>query len=301
VTRSDALDASRDAESQISALAARYRAGDSSALEPLYQRLTPAIAAVLARYRSPTLSTALTARDLEQQSWVILAEIARRWRPGGSFLAYFLRSFPREMRRYVQRASSSRRTRSVELRTIPHDDVILALDRTAARDPEPEDSLWCQETLGPLPPEERMAVALRVLGGWDFAAIGEALQVSRASAHRLVQRALAALPEAIAAPRPSSPGATASSSRRAERAGGGDAAADLVRLVELLHTLAAPDGTLPGRRRIGLVGGFPRGLLARHLQALEAVGAIVDRGGRRAGRLADATPAATLARLHIQD
>lgn len=298
MTHNDADEASLDADAQISALAARYRSGDLSALEPLYNRLAPAIGGALGRYRSSALPPALSARDVEQQSWVALAEIARRWRPGGSFLGYFLRTFPREIRRYVLRASSHRRTRAVELLSVPHDEVIRKLDHTAARDPDPEDAIWWEQCLGALPPDERLAVTLRVLGGWDFAAIGEALRIRPASAHRMVRRALAAIPEAAGSGLGTEDSGLRKPPAGTEKTLTGDArAGDLVRLIAVLHRLAARDGTLPGRRRIGLVASFRRAELARLMLLLEAAGAIVDRDARRPGRLADSAAEATLARL----
>ena len=201
----------------------------------------------------------------------------------------------------------------MEVCSIPHDEVILALDRSAASNSDLEDSIEWREALGVLPPDERLAVALRVLGGWDFRAIGEMLHVSHASAHRMVRRALAALPSAMGALEPGHPGPGDSSSepdprtpspppslRGRGRPTGPPGPADIARLVAVLHSLAARDGTLPGRRRIELVGNFRRADLARLMRALENAGVVLAGEGRRAGRLADATPDAALARLAAQ-
>ena len=182
-----------DAATAIAALAERYQQGDAEALALLHDRLRPAIGGVLARYRRLDLPSSISAQDLSQQTWVILADLARRWQPSGSFLAYFLRSFSREIQRYFGRALPSRRTRSVQMITLPHDDLLMAVDRHLhAADPI-EDLGPLLASLKALPPEQRVALALRAVEGYDFAAIGKTLGVSRATAHRLCQRAIAAL------------------------------------------------------------------------------------------------------------
>jgi DNA-directed RNA polymerase specialized sigma24 family protein len=120
---------------------------------------------------------------------VILGELATRWQPSGSFLAYFFRSFPRAMQRYVRQAGS-RATSSVQMVSLPHDDLVGAVDRMTA-EPAGEQALSWLEHLAGLPPGPRIALALRILEECDFETIGRALHVSRATAHRLYRRALA--------------------------------------------------------------------------------------------------------------
>jgi RNA polymerase sigma factor (sigma-70 family) len=170
-------------------LVLHYQAGEPAALEALYARLRPAVLALLRPYRTAALPGTLAPQDVTQQSWVVLAELASRWRPQGSFLAYFFRSFPRRMRRYVRQAGSSRTTRAVKLVSLPHDELVGQVDRALA-EPAADAALGWLEPLGELPPEQRVAVALRILEERDFASIGQVLHVSRATAHRLYRQAL---------------------------------------------------------------------------------------------------------------
>lgn len=182
-----------DPAAAISALADRYQKGAGDALAPLHEALRPAIAGALARYRRRGgFPPSITPEDLAQQTWVILADLARRWKPSGSFLAYFLRSFPREIHRYYGRSLPNRRTRTAQMLTLPHDDLLIALDRRAGVNPSEEPGPLT-DALMTLPPDQRVALVLRAVEGFDYREIGRALGVSHATAHRLYRRAVAAL------------------------------------------------------------------------------------------------------------
>lgn len=184
-----------DPAAVISALAERYQQGDGAALARLHEALLPAIAGTLARYgRRGGFPSSITTEDLAQQTWVILADLARRWKPSGCFLSYFLRSFAREIHRFYGRAMPNRRTRTAQMLTLPHDDLLTALDRRPRVDPAEEPGPLT-DALMTLPPDQRVALALHVVEGFDYQEIGAALGVSRATAHRLCQRAVAALNE----------------------------------------------------------------------------------------------------------
>lgn len=170
------------------ALVLRYQAGQQDALETLHARLRPAMLSLLRQYRAGPLPGTLTRQDVMQQSWVLLAELAVRWRPCGSFLAYFFRSFPRQMHRYVQQAGWSR-AGGVRVVSLPHEALVDEVDRIGA-EPSADRALAWWEQLAELAPEQRVAVVLRVLEERDFEHIGRALHVSRATAHRLYRQAL---------------------------------------------------------------------------------------------------------------
>src|SRR5437867_6547108 len=89
------------AEVETAALARRYQTGDPKALRLLYARLEVTMLSVLLHYQSSRPPSALTFEQLERQGWVVLAELAQRWRPPLSFLAYFYRSFPTAIARYL--------------------------------------------------------------------------------------------------------------------------------------------------------------------------------------------------------
>jgi RNA polymerase sigma factor (sigma-70 family) len=179
-------------ESEAASLVLRYQAGDSEALELLHDRLGRIIGKMLRRYRATQLPSTVAPQDLTQQSWVIVAELARRWRPSGSFLAYFFRSFPREMERYLVHARPNRRTKQAQVIAIPHDELLGAAEKMVARDSFADRATWADE-IASLPVDQRVALLLRTMEGSSFDAIGQTLHVSRASAHRIYRRAVARL------------------------------------------------------------------------------------------------------------
>lgn len=178
-------------------LAGRWQAGDALALEALDERLRPAIRAALARLLRRPLPDLLTPDDVRQQAWVVLAEIAARWRPTGSFLAYFTRTFERELRRSVLRARPSRSGRPVRVLMVPHDVLLAAIEHVPISDNSPEGAALLRDRLAPLTDTERTAVTLHLFEEQDFAAIGRRLNVSRATAHRIYRRGLARLAEIL--------------------------------------------------------------------------------------------------------
>ena len=179
-------------EFEAASLVLRYQGGDSEALELLHGRLGRIIGKMLRRYRATQLPSTVAPQDLTQQSWVIVAELARRWRPTGSFLAYFFRSFPREVERYLVHARPNRRTKQVQVIAIPHDELLGAAEKLVARDAFTDRAAWTDE-IASLPVEQRVALLLRTMEGRSFDAIGQTLHVSRASAHRIYRRAVARL------------------------------------------------------------------------------------------------------------
>jgi RNA polymerase sigma factor (sigma-70 family) len=180
-------------DGEVTALVLRYQAGETQALELLHVRLARPIGAALRRYRSDQLPSTVTRQDLTQQTWVILAELARRWQPSGSFLAYFFRSFPREVERYLKRTRPGRRTKQAQVIAVPHDELLGAAASIPAREPYAEQMLPLTDEIASLPDQQRIALMLRTIEGSSFDAIGRTLRVSRASAHRLYRRAVARL------------------------------------------------------------------------------------------------------------
>src|SRR5207244_12743992 len=116
---------------------ARFRDGEGDALVALHAQLEPAIRSVLARYRPGGLPSSIGAEDLRQQTWVILAELALRWQPSGSFAAYFLSSFPRGLRRYVVRSRLNRGS-SAQVVSLAPDDLVSLADRSSGESIEPD-------------------------------------------------------------------------------------------------------------------------------------------------------------------
>jgi RNA polymerase sigma factor (sigma-70 family) len=180
-------------EDEVRSLVVRYQGGEIEALELLHARLARPIGAALRRYRAPDLPSTVTRQDLTQQSWIIVAELARRWRPSGSFLAYFFRSFPREVERFLTRSRPGRRTKQAQVVAVPHDELLGVASQLAAGEPSTEQTLAWTAEIASLPDQQRIALVLRTINGSSFDAIGQSLHVSRASAHRLYRRAVARL------------------------------------------------------------------------------------------------------------
>jgi DNA-directed RNA polymerase specialized sigma24 family protein len=283
----------------------RFREGDAEALGRLHDLLTPAIRSIIGRYRWSSLPSAISAQDLQQQSWVILGELAGRWRPTGSFLAFFFASFPRELRRYVVRARLDRGG-PVQVQCLAPTDLVELADRSHFGAVEPESLPWADQ-LAALPARERAAFVMRARDSLDFASIGSALGVSRASAHRFFRRACdrlgtAALAAGLA---PSIRGRQPSLGDVPRRPGGETGCdaelspVEVARLVRVLHRLATASGRLPGRRRLMAPTGLDRAGLSQLMSRLENAGVVVERGPGRSGRLAEPTLTGTLRLLGI--
>ena len=187
-------------EVEAAALVGRYQDGETGALEVLHGRLERAIRKLLGRYELAQLPSTVTYQDLTQQGWVVLAEVAFRWRPTGRFLAYFFRSFPHEMDRYLIHARSGRRTQQVQVVGVPHDELVGSIERMTGRVSGVERSEPGLEQLASLPVEQRAAVVMRSVDGRSFDEIARALNVSRASAHRIYRRGIARLALELARP-----------------------------------------------------------------------------------------------------
>lgn len=175
-------------------LARRFQRGDREALAPLYHAVRPVLRAALHRGARRGLPEALQAVDLDQQSWLILAELTRRWepRPGVAFSAYLGRTFPWALARYLRAQSPARRARHCQVYAQPHDRVVAALDSASDTDGrEWDDSLYCAELLDTLDPRARAALWLHAVERRSFTDVARLLGVPRATAYDLYRRALA--------------------------------------------------------------------------------------------------------------
>jgi RNA polymerase sigma factor (sigma-70 family) len=186
---------SSDPESTFRTLVLRYQDGDPGALASLHEGLLPAIRSAVGRLLRRQLPGSLGSDDLQQQAWIVLAEIASRWQPTGSFLAYFSHSFERELRRFVSRSLPGRGSQGVRVITIPHEELMQLGESLTAGESGPDMVAILRQELAGLSPREREAVVMHVLEEKDFASIGRRLNISRATAHRLYRRALLRLVE----------------------------------------------------------------------------------------------------------
>jgi RNA polymerase sigma factor (sigma-70 family) len=255
------------------------------------------MSSALWRYRDQagSLPASLERVDLAQESWLILAELAERWRPeGGSFAAYFRVSFPWALARYVEHASPSRRSRNVLVLGAESPDVQAEVDLRPGTDGREWDGelVW-SELIEQLSEPERAVLRLHFADQKPFSAVAQALQLSRSAAYRLYRRALRNLQ-----------GSSVRVGRRmilldAESLNL-DREGDLLGLVQAVHDGTRPDGQIPGRAWLVPRTGLSRWRLGQLLHLLAEAGCIRDRGTGRAGRLVHASPEETLAVLGIR-
>lgn len=284
-------------DDEPSRLARAFQAGDRSVLARLHEALRPQMAVALARYRDRpgALPSSLERGDLAQESWLILAELAERWRPaGGSFAAYFRVSFPWELARYVQHHSPSRRARGIRVLGSDLPDVQGELDEHVDVDGREWDGevVW-SELIEPLTEREQAVLLLHLAHQKPFAEVARALRMTRPAAFRLYRRALKRV--------------QGSSIRVGQRTVFLDAAilnlerqGELIGLVRTLHAQADENGCLPGRNRLKAETGLSQDCLARLLSLLAEAGCIRSRRPRKAGSLVQASPEETLAVLGVQ-
>lgn len=185
-----------EVDDPVSALALAYQAGERERLAALHAAVTPLIRGQLARARlGRPLPGGLEPKDLEQQSWVIVAELALRWRPQlGAFGAYVRVSFAWELERYLRDHSPERHTRDRQavVRSTGHDELMdVAAEHPGTDGRAWDDRLVCAELLGRLEPRERTVLVLRSSEGWSFEAIARRLGLGhRSTALRIYRRAV---------------------------------------------------------------------------------------------------------------
>lgn len=172
-------------------LALRFQAGDRGALGALYVAVEALLRTALRRWRRARLTAVLERADLEQQSWLILADLARRWRPdgGASFTTYLARAFPWALGRYVRSQTPERRAATCHVQAEAHDRVV-ALAGAAPDASGWDDALYCAELLHGLDPQARAALWLHAVEERSFTDLARALGVPRATAYDLYCRAV---------------------------------------------------------------------------------------------------------------
>jgi RNA polymerase sigma factor (sigma-70 family) len=176
------------------ALALRFQQGDVDALDELYQALLPNLRAAIWRTCQRGLPATLQAVDLHQQSWLIVAELVRRWEPreGVPFAAYLALTFPWALGRYLRAQSPARRSTHYQVYSTPHDRLVASMDVAPSDDGRDwDEQLYCQELVRGLEPRARAALWLHAVERRSFTEIAQALGVPRATAYDLYRRALA--------------------------------------------------------------------------------------------------------------
>ncbi len=187
-----------DEDGRVTALALRCRGGEQGALGDLYGALESLVRGCLRRYRSGRgrpLPTTVEPEDLWQQAYLLVAEAVAEWEPGrGGFVPYFLGSFPWRVQRYLRSQTPLLRSARYQFRTVPHDELVGQMDRTAGLDGrEWAEALGLAELTSELPGLDGEVVRLHLYHGLPFAEVARALGISRSAAHRAFVRGIACL------------------------------------------------------------------------------------------------------------
>jgi RNA polymerase sigma factor (sigma-70 family) len=279
------------ATARANALALAYQAGRSEALPALVDLLRPLLRSSLQRYAigSLGLPASIDQDDLQQQSWLILDALARRWSPdGGDFPAYVRSTFPWELWRYVRSLSPGKRARTVRVDNIQHDVLLDRIgDRTGTDGRRWDDQLIAAEMLDELDDVARRAFLLHLMEDRTFEDVAHALRLTQAGAYRAYRRALDQLRLRA--------GLELDPDDALARQPGGRPAVE--RLVETLHEEAGRRGRLPGRAVVCARANLSEVRFARLMGLLVTRGCIVGRSARKPGRLVYATAEETLAHL----
>jgi DNA-directed RNA polymerase specialized sigma24 family protein len=175
-------------------LALRYQLGEQEVLGLLYAAVAPVLRSALRRGARRGLPGALQPGDLQQQSWLILSDLALRWEPraGVAFAAYVGQVFPWALARYLRSQAPERRSQSCQVYSRAHERVVAALDGAPGTDGRDwDDQLYCGELLRAVEPQARAVLWLHVVECRSFTDVAQQLGVPRATAYDLYRRAVA--------------------------------------------------------------------------------------------------------------
>lgn len=284
---------------EIDALALAYRDGRRKVLAELHAALRPAIGAALRRVAARGVRGPLDLGDLSQQSWVILADLARRWRPErGAFAAYVASSLTGALQRYARQAGSGRRAARVLVVNLGEEELANALEQQVGEDGRSWDQrLILEELLAGLSERERLAFRARAGERKSFETLSAELGLTRRATRRLFARARAALRVEVRASKVDGNGA---GSAAALEPGTSNLEPDVARLVRALHEGASSGGLLPGRGWVLARTGLSQGRYAELMQRLALAGCVRDRSARCPGWLVERDPEATLQRCGLE-
>ncbi|MBI4305519.1 MAG: sigma-70 family RNA polymerase sigma factor, partial [Chloroflexi bacterium] len=121
-----AFDQQSSIAAKVDALAVRARGGDAEARDRLYELLAPRIRRFTNRWRGRHLPDGYDMDDLHQEAYLAFAALLQEWCHDRSFYPYFLKVFPRRLRRTVWQLS--RCWRKVEVAYVDHHELVEMLD-----------------------------------------------------------------------------------------------------------------------------------------------------------------------------
>jgi RNA polymerase sigma-70 factor (ECF subfamily) len=161
-------------DSQVAALAARLRAGDTDALGEWYREEHPRVWRLALAF----LADAHDADDLAQDAMLHLADRLRLWDPE--------RPYEPWRTRVVLNLARDRRRRAAAHPTALLPDLPALLPAPDSLAEGREVRVLVQAALAHLPEREREAFVLHDLEGWDTAAVSEAMEIVPSSVRSLV-------------------------------------------------------------------------------------------------------------------
>lgn len=130
-------DVSAAIEGRLRPTALRARAGCPVARDALYLALHPKLERFIRRVRVPHLGEGRTGiwdrDDVEQEAWLVFAELVEQWSPERPFGRYILATFPWRLRDAIYRGIG-RRGVPTRMALVPIDDHAWLRDGSAAAD-----------------------------------------------------------------------------------------------------------------------------------------------------------------------
>lgn len=260
-------------------LAVAFKSGRLDIFPLLLECVRPLVRMAVFKTMQHRLPALLDREDIDQQAVCLVATLARKWSPdAGDFGAYLRTVLPWELWRYARSFAPGKRSAGVRVGSIPHDTLATAFaGRPGDTDEQWSDRAYLSEALARLRPLDRRVFLLHVRDDLPFEVVARVVGISVAQVYRQYRFALDGL-------RAADPDVPIEATRTAPLS---DDAVE--RVVRALHALKRPSGALPGRVPVCRSAGMSEPDYHRAMRALTARGCILDRSGRKAGRLAHAT------------
>lgn len=189
--------ANTEADAALDRLALAHQGGDAGALEALYRAMAHDRRWALARVRGRLLmAPSLELADLEQETWLALAEAARSWQPGGEpFRVVGLRAVRTALQRCVRRNRGVAPPPISTATTSPVGDSRLPwADQVADSSADSDATRWndgvlARDVATRLPRAERQALLRHAVAEQPITRVAEALGLTRRGTERLLERA----------------------------------------------------------------------------------------------------------------
>lgn len=180
-------------DQRLTALARTAKAGDTAARDALHGAYAPRLDTVTralfrARLRH-RFDPAIALEDLQQESYLVFAELLSRWDGERGFSGYLLGSFHWRMRQVYARLSAGAPPRRADMATLD----LLADDSHEAEIARAH----LRAITAPLPERQRQVVLLRVESGYRERQVAELLGIGRRTVAREWDRAVRLLRDAL--------------------------------------------------------------------------------------------------------